>query len=328
MRDHLLCIHIGAVGDLVLAIPALATLRGTFSRMTVACTGTRGSIPVMAGCADECLDIESYDLWRLLARPDDLSDTCTEFMRRYNAAVVWVADTDGGLRQALAACGIERAIVEPGVPPAEWNQHAGRYYLHTVEPFGVAPSSPESHRLEPGADADRWVEERIGSTDSPLIAIHPGSGSRKKCWPIDRFTQIARWIRNELGARIVWLTGPAESGTAPEEIRAADDDLVLHNPSYPQLVAVLNRCRLYLGNDSGPTHLAAAARVPTVAMFGPTDPAVWAPLGDRVTTVAGSVPCAPCTPGRRRKCKNPECMNAIPVEAVQVATTDLLSYRT
>jgi ADP-heptose:LPS heptosyltransferase len=108
------------------------------------------------------------------------------------------------------------------------------------------------------------------------LAIHPGSGSPGKNWPPENFAGVADWAAAR--ANILLLSGPAERGA--EEIRKAMKKaapFVADNLPLTRLAGVLNWSRAYLGNDSGITHLAASLGVPTVALFGPTDPAVWGP---------------------------------------------------
>ena len=108
--------------------------------------------------------------------------------------------------------------------------------------------------------------------DGGFAVIHPFSGSAKKCWPLDRYRELAR--RLEVHMPVRWCAGPEE--TLPDAVRI--DDLY-------ELACWLATARVYIGNDSGITHLAAAVGTPVVALFGPTDPRIWAPRGDRVRIV-------------------------------------------
>ncbi len=104
--------------------------------------------------------------------------------------------------------------------------------------------------------------------------IHPFSGSAKKNWPLDRFCEVAA----RLSIPVQWCAGPEE----------AIEDAVRFDNLY-ELARWLATARIYIGNDSGITHLAAAVGTPVVAIFGPTDPAVWAPRGERVSVVSGKL---------------------------------------
>lgn len=115
------------------------------------------------------------------------------------------------------------------------------------------------------------------------MALHPGSGSIRKNWPVERFAELALRARHELGLKVALFLGPVEL-EEPSRLRAELGpavDTVFENPRLTLLASLLAESAVYVGNDSGVSHLAAAVGAPTVAIFGPTDPAVWAPLGPR-----------------------------------------------
>jgi len=120
-----------------------------------------------------------------------------------------------------------------------------------------------------------------------LIAVHAGSGGRHKCWPLESFVAVLHWLHGETHAGYLIVQGPAEEKTAGElqEGLAGLPHTIVANLDLPLVAALLSRCALCIGNDSGMTHVAAALGVPTVAVFGPTDPAVWGPRGASVSIV-------------------------------------------
>ena len=126
------------------------------------------------------------------------------------------------------------------------------------------------------------------STGAPVLLIHPCSGGVPKCWPIDSFVRVADLLV-EHGWRVAFVIGPAEQERMSPAARSmlADRFTVLAGLSLPELLAAMSAADVFLGNDSGPSHLAAALGRPTVALFGPTDPAVWAPRGRRVHILRG-----------------------------------------
>lgn len=113
----------------------------------------------------------------------------------------------------------------------------------------------------------------------PVIIIHPGSGSKKKNWPLENFLAVGEHLRQR-GKPFAWVLGPAE-----QRLQLPPGGRVLPPTSLVNLASELARAALYIGNDSGITHLAAAAGCPTVAVFGSTDPRIWRPLGDNATVV-------------------------------------------
>jgi heptosyltransferase III len=151
-------------------------------------------------------------------------------------------------------------------------------------PFDFFPALPAAGEHVHAADfflaqagcAGRAVP-RIECAPSPagdFAVIHPFSGSPRKNWPMGRFRELA----GLMGMPVRWCAGPEEQ--LDGAVRIGN----LH-----ELACWIRSARVYVGNDSGITHLAAAARAPVVAIFGPTDPAVWAPRGDRVRVIAGKL---------------------------------------
>jgi ADP-heptose:LPS heptosyltransferase len=118
------------------------------------------------------------------------------------------------------------------------------------------------------------------------VVVHPGSGSREKCWPAERFVKvIERLKRNRKEVRV--LLGEVELDRfAVDEIKALEAAATVRRPgTYLELFNELRTASLFVGNDSGPAHLAGIMGLATIALFGPTDPAVWKPMGPRVRTL-------------------------------------------
>ncbi len=134
----------------------------------------------------------------------------------------------------------------------------------------------------------RRVLREQGLQRGGFLALHPGSGSRSgesgKNWPAERFADLARLARDELDLKVVVLLGPAEAGFSTSALGPVADAM-LQTPSLACLSGILAESAAYVGNDSGVTHLAASCGAPTVAVFGPTDPAVWAPRGGKVRAI-------------------------------------------
>jgi heptosyltransferase-3 len=154
------------------------------------------------------------------------------------------------------------------------------------------------------------------------IFIHPGAGAVWKRWPPDCFARLGSALVAR-GSPVALVAGPADEAAIAEVLEHASSPLpVVREPSVRRLAALLSQGNVFVGNDSGVTHLAAAAGTPTVALFGPTDPASWSPLG-RVRVVRKCDSCA-ITPGQIRVCHEPACLMRIPVDAVIEAIDELL----
>ena len=168
-----------------------------------------------------------------------------------------------------------------------------------------------------------------GSDHHPLVAIHPGSGVPVKLWDESRLAAVADRLAGEFGARIVLTGGPGDEALTAEVTRhlcAPALDLA-GKTSFGELGALLARCSLALGPDSGALHLAVAVGTPTVHLFGPADPVIFGPWGDpgRHRVVSAGLRCPNCgnlSPARPR---GATCMLAIEVEDVLPAARPLLA---
>ena len=166
---------------------------------------------------------------------------------------------------------------------------------------------------------------RSGARSSqPLVGIHPGGTSFDKLWPAENFARVSDRLMQEFGAQIILFSGPDEDALA-QDIEAA-----MAHPPIPaaglqlrQFAALTEKCSLFLCNDSGPMHIAAALKVPTVAIFGSTDHVRWRPYSENAMIVRRDMDCWPCG---AHKCKREfECTKLLPVSDVWSAVYSMLN---
>lgn len=160
--------------------------------------------------------------------------------------------------------------------------HAAAWLSQPLRQLGVEPPSGPTPPLVFTGEETRAAERVAGSLPIGFLAVHPGSGSPAKSWPAEAFAALV----SELSPGRPWLLilGPAE-GEGPPPLRRVPGAVPARELPPRTLAALVARAGLYVGSDSGVSHLAAAAGAPTLALFGPTDPAVWAPLGPKVAVV-------------------------------------------
>ncbi len=153
-----------------------------------------------------------------------------------------------------------------------------------------------------------------------LVGIHPGGSSFDKRWPEKHYAELADRLVQYDNAKILLLRGPEETELTQNIRDMMQSDAVVCAPqSIRELGAILSHCDLFVCNDSGPMHLAAALNVQTVAIFGPTDHVAWHPMSENATVVRRDMPCWPCS---AHKCKiGWECTKKLPVEMVWDTTT-------
>jgi ADP-heptose:LPS heptosyltransferase len=169
---------------------------------------------------------------------------------------------------------------DPAPPPG--SGHAALWLSRPLRDLGVEPLSGPAPVLV-FTDEEKEVAGRLAAPlPAGFLAVHPGSGSPAKTWAADDFRELVRALAPERP----WLLilGPAEADPPSPLLRLPG---ALPAPCLgPRfLAAVVARAGLFVGNDSGVSHLAAAAGAPTLALYGPTDPTHWAPLGPKVEVV-------------------------------------------
>jgi heptosyltransferase III len=288
-----LVVHPGSLGDVLLAVPALAHLRALGFRTTLAVPGRLAGLFQDSSLVDAAVDVEGgLALHGLFEEPPGAS--ALRALAGYDAIVCWFGAGDPAFRASLAA--LDRPVVVARAAPSPGSgRHASRHLVETLAPLGPLPTAVPWTRLRvvesDRARARAWLAAR-GLRPADAVVLQPGAGSSAKAWP--GFAALARRLRDR-GLPVIALAGPADGPVVDSLLRsgAVAEDALARDWSLSEIAALLSLVRATVGNDSGPSHLAAAVGCPTVAVFGPTDPVVWAPVGTHVRVVAGRPGTAP-----------------------------------
>ena len=274
----------GALGDFVSFHPALEVLSARSRRLRILVRGGLGDLLPEGPSAPRVGSLEAPEVSRLFVEGAGAEPRVRRFFGSYDAIYSWTGAKDPVFMRNLRAVARVEPRLFPFRPPGtavRWSE----YYLACV---GAGAERLVSARLRFKPAAVDWAEElwrAQGLSTRAVLAVTPGSGAVRKNWPLARFMEVCRWWRGETGGVPVVLLGPAEEERGMEEAIPADTARVFKGLSLARLAALLARCNAYVGNDSGPTHLAAGLGVPTVAVFRVTDPREWTPWGAKVTVV-------------------------------------------
>ena len=286
MSRRCLAVHPGALGDVLLAGAALAHLSALGYRPTLAVTSRLVPLFEASGSVDAVVDLEGLGLHRLFMESPDRR--ALQDLESFDAVVCWMGAGDATFRSNLARIGRPN-VVARAAPPAGAGVHVSRHLVESLALLGPlsedVPAAPFRVAETARAKAGEWLVAR-GISAGDAIVLQPGAGSPVKVWP--GFVALARRLR-DTGRPLVALAGPADHAVVRSLLDAGvvRDDSVARDWTLPEIAALLGHARAAVGNDSGPTHLAAAVGCPTVAIFGPTDPAVWAPVGAHVAAIDG-----------------------------------------
>jgi predicted lipopolysaccharide heptosyltransferase III len=343
MNSHTVCrilvVKLRYIGDVLLSTPVFRGLREAFPRATLTALVNAGTEEVLQHHpdVDEVLVVrrraDGVGAWlrswteplrlvrRLRERRFDLALDLTDGDRA--AFLTWASGARGRVGFNREGRFRGRAYHRV-VPLQQGRRHAVEGDLEALRVLGlrprtVAPTLALPPEAEAAADA-LLAGKRVGR-DRDLVLLHPGARWSFKAWPAERFAALGDWMAEALGARVLIAGGPGDAPVAEAIQRQMRSPglLVAGETSVLQLGALLKRCRLFVGNDAGPMHIAAAVGTPVVALFGPTDPAEWGPWGDGHVVLYRGLDCRECW--RRSACWRGEenCLRQIPVEEAMAA---------
>ncbi len=298
----------GALGDALLAMPALAWLRRRRPMAHVVLIAREDVLPLAraSGLAEETAAIGD-PVWGALFHDEvERAGATSTLVRGSEAAIAWIADPDRRIERNLRALGARHVVTAPGMPSRE-RVHTALLLASGLAGLGIAPphdveelvstmpplKTPEGER---GRMDDVWRALGLDAAKGPVVAFHAGSGSLAKRWPAGSFGRLAADIQ-ALGGTPLAIEGPQDADVIREAqavlapMAAAGqrpEPAVARGLGVGTLAGLLARCDAYVGNDSGVTHLAALTGTPSLALFGPSDPGRWRPLGKRVRVIASA----------------------------------------
>lgn len=269
--------HDGALGDVLLSLPLLGALHDASDLLHFTGRPDLGCLLFQCGLVHETSSAGSPFYAPLHAGRAD--GPLAAFLAGFDHAWLFTVNSDSAAAAALANK-LPTTVIAT-VPPAASSVHV-RDYRRSQFPGAL----PLADRVLPvpgscRAAAAEMLENGGREPFQPVVAVHPGSGSADKCWPPDRFFQVVDRLLTD-GCFVALLTGPAEERGLEQQVREYAGDRAGVTVWRQELIgaaALLGQADLFIGNDSGTAHLAAAAGCPVLVLFGPTDPGRWRPRG-------------------------------------------------
>ncbi|GJL58422.1 MAG: lipopolysaccharide heptosyltransferase I [Nitrospirales bacterium] len=328
--QRILIIKLSSLGDIVHALPAVATLRQRFPHARMTWMVKEIWAPILEGNPDidDILSVDvSWQNWphifRTLRRGQ--FDLVVDFQGLFRSGIFGVM-TGARIRVGFARARegapwfYTHQVPLPGTKPSPWRLlevHAVDRNVAITTFLGGHSTTPVFHLPQTSTDRltiDRMLQNANVLDHEHLIALAPWTRSAMKSWPFKRFVDLAGELVQWPDVRVVLLGGASDIPAAGEFDRLVPQGLInlAGRLSLSQLPSLLRRMHLLIGNDSAPLHLAAGVGIPVLAIFGPTHPKATGPypLGQHVI-VRKELPCSPCG---ARTCKNPnylECMESI-----------------
>lgn len=289
----------GALGDLLCCWPGLQGLALAGESVTLCARPDWAAVLPADGVAAR-VSFDRREIAELFSS-GPLTRAPAAILGGHQRVISFVGAGDGQFAARLAAVAGAAPALHPlrGMRPG---QHASDYFARCLA------TTPGPEHLPVADGAREWCDElwRTHRLGSQVLVLHTGSGARRKVW--EGAAGVAEtWL--DTGGEVIALAGPAEREPSTPTAKAT---VSLHNVALPLVAAVLRRSARFLGNDSGISHLAGLVGARGVAVFGPSDPSMWRPLGGGVDVLCAPASCARCGPERL-------CTHRVPVDAVLAA---------
>jgi len=296
----LIVLHQGAIGDFVLTLSVLQAVRSAVGADRAVAVASAPSAVLAAGrsAIDLCHTPEQVGLHTLFRRDGRLDDRLAALLSSADWVLSFLSGTAEPVHQRLCGATIGRVVSADPRPAGETlakPRHITSQWRAAIRRAGLnvgEPQPPVIRFNRSGEEVVRGCRAAGCGAGRKRIIVHPGSGGRAKCWPIERFVALIESLQD---VRATWMLGPveceADDGAAVIRQRvAAGRESLLIADHLCEAARRITDADLYIGNDAGMTHVAAAIGIPTIAIFGPTDPRVWRPLGDHVMVAAPAGP--------------------------------------
>jgi len=240
--------------------------------------------------ADAVRSIEYAALSSFFAREAELPSELRDYFAGFDLILSYLYDPDSIFAENLRRCGAENFLRGPAKIASGLS--AAEQLVQPVRELGITVTDLGS-KIFPSAEDREFASDFLENCEIPILAIHPGSGSEKKNWPIENWIELIRAVLNRAATsrrcfRTVLIVSGEADENARQSLRAsfANESRVrfAHQLPLPQLGALLAKST-FIGHDSGISHLAAAAGARSIILFGPSDPNVWAPQNKNVTVL-------------------------------------------
>ncbi|HLG71624.1 MAG TPA: lipopolysaccharide heptosyltransferase II [Chloroflexota bacterium] len=353
---RILVIRLDLLGDMVLSLPAISTLKKAYpeSEITVLSLPYAADLLELAPDVDRCL---SYDVNRIRRPADVLTpanwrefvglvkqlraaryDLCLSLHGRFACVMAWLSGCPRRYGYSGEAYPFMLTRTLPG-GRYDVRQHEVLYSLRLAElaGAGVDWARPPAPKLTIPQPEQRRMRHLLAEweirTDTLLTVIHPGAsnGSAKR-WPPEYWARLANRLHEDAGAAVVVTGTPNEADVVQALVRECNFKPVVlaGQTTIQQLGALLKRADLLLSSDSGPAHMAAALGTPQATIFGPTDPAIYAPFSPKAVVLRREMACSPCYDARATaECRfgHVNCMRQLQPDEVYEACLRLLQKR-
>ena len=303
-RGKILVIRGGAIGDFILTLPAITALRSQFPAAHLEVLGYPHivQLAMAGGLVDRVRSIEARALAGFFASGGVLEPELADYFSEFDLIVSYLYDPDEIFRTNVSRCSSAQFITGPHRPDEKELTHAAKVYLRPLERLAIFDADPVPRLKVAPASAGMAGQVRLGGwakLEAPppagregcaTLAIHPGSGSERKNWPESNWAELLQHLLNRTSLNLLLIGGEAE-GQRLQRLSAAlpraRAQVAQSLPLADLARELQHRCLVFIGHDSGISHLAAALGLPGLVLWSDAAESIWRPPHDNVVIVKG-----------------------------------------
>jgi len=348
--QNILIVKLGSIGDIIHTLPSLNALKNAFPKAKVSWVVEEKSKEILLGNKNiHRLYIIDTKRWRRDVRKPALA---VPVIKEILDFIKLLRDEDFDLAldfQGLIKSGIitflsgakfsigfdKRSCREPlntlftklKVVPGKGDEHMVNKNLSLLKKLGIRVNGNEFKLIYPDSETHKLADKIFSmynlNSEKFTVGIYPGGGWVTKRWDCSNFARLCKLLKEKFNPQILLISGKDEENLVAEINRRLDvKALEICGTTLKELMALVSRIDLFIGGDTGPLHIASAMGVPTVAIFGPSDPLKNGPYGNWHRIIQKNIPCKNCY---RRHCDSIKCMKEVKVEEVFEAASSLIN---
>ena len=271
----------GALGDIVLTLPAVSSVKKSNQDSSLHLIFPKFISELTS--ADYFTDVGGIPVSALYIADSEIPHDLRKLLAKTHLLLAYSTDSNF-LESRLQQLTDGKVVVWDPRPPTGYDQHITKHLLQPLQNLGVSTLGSKVELCLPDGKMlsnHLKTRQRVIVPSRKVIALHPGSSNVSKCWPPEKFSQLIRLLV-DVDLNVILLLGPVEKEHFQQFTRGITTKVDIVMPSsVAQLAIELRNADLFVGNDSGPGHLAAAVGTTTLSLFGPTNPNIWGPIGSK-----------------------------------------------
>jgi ADP-heptose:LPS heptosyltransferase len=290
--NSILIVHQGAIGDFILSLPAVEAIHRFYpgAHFTFIAHPAIVEIIQRRPYFKQVFDCSDRSWTSLYSSEGKVAGVVHDLLPQVESSFVF-----GGPASQIIADNLANHLGNPAhrldpFPEPDHRLGVGDYQCRQLEKIGIPATPPPDAIIAPPhhtvLEVRDFLSRNLGPKDR-FVLLHPGSGGKEKLWAVAGWLRVINKLSAHSNIRLALLQGPADA-VIVQHLRSqleSDSLIPVENWQLGKLAALMCEADLYLGNDSGITHLAAASGTPTIALFGPTDPQIWGPQGPQVNII-------------------------------------------